>query len=59
MLISTIGQEELEGLASEFKQLAFGTDRAAQDAAIREPLAAADYPVWTCKVRAWGMKDGE
>lgn len=44
-LITKVSDEELDLLASEFERIAFGDDIAARDAAKREVLAPAGYPV--------------
>lgn len=44
-LITKVSDEELDLLAAEFERIAFGDDTAARDAAKREALAAAGYPV--------------
>jgi hypothetical protein len=45
-LISKVSDDELERLETEFERMAFGGDTAARDAAKREVLSAAGYPVW-------------
>ena len=45
-LVSKVTDDELQRLETEFEQMAFGDDSAARDAAKREALAAAGYPVW-------------
>jgi len=45
-LLSKVSDVELGHLTAEFEQIAFGGDSAARDAAKRETLAAAGYPVW-------------
>jgi hypothetical protein len=45
-LAMDLSDGELESITTQFEQLAFGSDTAARDAAKRETLAAAGYPVW-------------
>jgi hypothetical protein len=44
-LISKVSDDELGCLEAEFERIAFGGDTAGRDAAKREVLAAAGYPV--------------
>ena len=46
-LLKDLSDDELASLEAEFEQIAFGSDTAARDAAKREVLAAAGYPVWS------------
>jgi hypothetical protein len=46
-LVKGLSDSELDSLAAEFEQIVFGSDTAARDAAKREVLAAAGYPVWS------------
>jgi hypothetical protein len=45
-LAKDLSDNELDSIAAEFEQIAFGSNTAARDAAKREVLAAAGYPVW-------------
>ena len=46
-LLKRLSDGELASLEAEFEQIVFGSDTAARDAAKREVLAAAGYPVWS------------
>jgi hypothetical protein len=46
-LVKGLGDNELDSLGAELEQIVFGSDTAARDAAKREVLAAAGYPVWS------------
>ena len=45
-LAKDLSDNELDSIAAEFEQIAFGSDTAARDAAKRETLVVAGYPVW-------------
>jgi len=45
-LLSKVSDDDLEHLTGDLERMAFGDDTAARDAAKREVLAAAGYPVW-------------
>jgi cytochrome c553 len=45
-LAKDLSDNELDSIAAEFEQLAFGSNAAARDAAKGEVLATAGYPVW-------------
>jgi hypothetical protein len=46
-LLKDLSDGELDSLEAEFEQIVFGSDTAARDAAKRQVLAAAGYPVWS------------
>jgi hypothetical protein len=46
-LLKNVSDGELGSLEAELEQIVFGSDIAARDAAKREVLAAAGYPVWS------------
>jgi hypothetical protein len=46
-LAKDLSESELDSIAAELEQIAFGSDTAARDAAKRKALAAAGYPDWT------------
>jgi hypothetical protein len=57
-LLEDLSDGELASLGAELEQIAFGSDTAARDAAKREVLAAAGYPVWSGPPAA-GSSDGD
>jgi hypothetical protein len=46
-LLKDPSDSELDSLGAELEEIVFGPDMAARDAAKREVLAAAGYPVWS------------
>ena len=46
-LLKDVSDDELASLEAEFEQMVYGSDTAARDAAKREVVAAAGYPVWS------------
>ena len=46
ILVKDLSDVDLDSLTTAYEQIAYGSDTAARDAAKRETLAAAGYPVW-------------
>jgi len=59
-LFKDLSDSELDSLGAELERIVFGSDTAARDAAKREVLAAAGFPVWSDPpVKESRMKDGD